>query len=399
VSAPDTTHEWRILCLNGGSSSLKLALWRVGKDEVRVGVGAVENIARGGGRLWLRDSTGEQVAEQSADFQDPQMAAEALLAALAAQAWSAFDAVGHRLVHGGAQHVGPARVDDALMVELRALVPFAPLHLPAELSLVEALRERAPHVPQVVCFDTAFHRRLPAVAQLLPLPRELRDAGIQRYGFHGLSYESIVHTLGADGRGRTVIAHLGSGASLVALQDGQPLDTTMGFTPSGGIVMGTRTGDLDPGVVVHLLRAHGYDADRLEQLIDHDAGLRGVSETSADMAQLLAKRGDDTRAAAAVALFCMQLKKQIGAYAALLGGLDTLVFTGGIGEHASAVRAEACEGLSFLGIELDDAHNRASAAVISRTSSRCMVRVIATDEERMIARHTAASIGAQDAPP
>ncbi|MDB4975417.1 MAG: Acetate kinase [Myxococcaceae bacterium] len=387
-----------VLCLNGGSSSLKLALWQVGAEserEVRLATGAVENIGRTGTRLWLRDGDGKQVAESSSALGDHAAAVHALFDALSAEAFSAPTAVGHRLVHGGPEHAAPERVDGALLEALRGLLPYAPLHLPAELSVIEAVSERFPKLPQVVCFDTAFHADMPELAKRLPLPRALHDAGIRRYGFHGLSYEYIVHALGAEGQGRLVIAHLGSGASMAAVHNGRPLDTTMSFTPTGGIMMATRSGDLDPGVLLHLQRECGYDTARLTKLVEHEAGLHGVSDGCADMQALLERRAVDPHAAEAVALFCYQVKKQIGAYSAVLGGIDTLVFTGGIGEHAAQVREAACAELAYLGIELNPPRNLANARVISRTGGRCTVRVLATDEERMIARHTSTLLSVQ----
>src|SRR5205814_5983928 len=305
-------------------------------------------------------------------------------------------AVGHRLVHGGPDHAAPERVTPQLMASLRRLIAFAPLHLPSALQGIEAVAARFPGLPQVACFDTAFHRRMPEVAQRFPLPRALWDEGLRRYGFHGLSYEYIVETLGTAARGRTIIAHLGNGASMAAVRDGQPVDTTMGFTPTGGFMMGTRSGDLDPGILLHLLAHEGYDVEALERLVDHEAGLLGVSGISADMKTLLAVRGHEPAAAAAVELFCHQLRKHVGALAAVLGGIDTLVFTGGIGEHAAPVRWEACSGLEHLGIHLDSERNARHDPVISADRSACTVRVVPTDEDLMIARHTRSVLGNDD---
>jgi acetate kinase len=299
-------------------------------------------------------------------------------------------AVGHRLVHGGPDHVAPARVDAALRTALDRLVPLSPLHLPAELAALDAVSSRWPDAPQVVCFDTAFHQTLPPVARRLALPAALDAAGVRRYGFHGLSYASIVSALPPARLRRAVIAHLGSGASMAAIRDGRSVDTTMGFSPSGGLVMATRPGDLDPGVLVYLLD-HGHDARSLERLINHESGLRALSETTGDMRQLLDQRAADPRAALAIDVFCYHARKTIGAFAAALGGLETLVFTGGIGEHAAPIRAEICRGLEFLGIELDEAGNAAGAPIVS--TGRCEVRVMHTDEEREIARATRRVLG------
>ena len=298
-------------------------------------------------------------------------------------------AVGHRVVHGGPNHSAPRLVTPEVLSDLRAATPFAPVHLPAELALIAAVAARLPGVPQVVCFDTAFHRHLPAVSRRLPLPRRYFDAGVKRYGFHGLSYEYLVGELGRvagpAAAGRVIVAHLGSGASLAAVRGGQCLDTTMGFTPAGGLVMATRAGDLDPGVLVYLARSEGLTADQLDRLVTRESGLVGVSGTSADMRDLLAARATDPAAADAVTLFCHTARKHVGALAAVLGGLDTLVFSGGVGEHAPEVRAEICAGLGFLGVTLDPAANAANAAVISAPGP-ATVRVIPTDEEVVIAR-------------
>jgi acetate kinase len=294
-------------------------------------------------------------------------------------------AVGHRLVHGGADHVAPARIDPELRASLDRLVALSPLHLPAELAAIDAVALRLGDVPQVVCFDTAFHQSLPEVARRLALPAALTDAGLRRYGFHGLSYASITAALPPERLRRAVIAHLGSGASMAAIRDGRSVETTMGFSPAGGLVMATRPGDLDPGVLVHLVE-RGYDARRLDRLINREAGLRALSGTTGDMRQLLEQRAGDPAAALAVDAFCYHARKAIGALTAVLGGIETLVFTGGIGEHAAPVRAEICRGLAYLGIALDDAANAAGEPIIS--TGRCEVRVMRTDEEREIARAT-----------
>ena len=276
------------------------------------------------------------------------------------------------------------------MADLRQLTAYDPDHLPGEIALIEAFQHRHPQLRQVACFDTAFHKNMPRVAQLLPLPRRYAAQGLRRYGFHGLSYSYLLAELGrragpAAAQGRVILAHLGSGASLAAVRGGQPQDTSMGFTPAAGLVMGTRPGDLDPGVAAYLLQADKLTPSQFNHLIHHESGLLGVSETSADMRDLLAAQATDERAAEAVALFCYQARKWVGAYAAVLGGLDTLVFAGGVGEHAPEVRARICAGLEFLGIALDAAHNAANAAVISTAASRVTVHVIPTDEERMLA--------------
>ena len=391
-----------ILCLNAGSSSLKFAVYEhkaaaAGGDESRLVAGAVERIGLKEGRFRLND--GDAAATETAgDYPDHATAVHAVFDALERRGLSALDAVGHRLVHGGAEHTAPERVNARLLEALRGLVPLAPLHLPSELSVMEAVTARFPALPQVACFDTAFHHRMPELARRLPLPRTLWDAGIRRYGFHGLSYEYIVWRLGPAARGRTIIAHLGNGASMAAVRDGMPVDTTMGLTPAGGFMMGTRSGDLDPGIAIYLLRGKGYDADRLERLVNNESGLLGVSGSSPDMKTLLERRDREPAAAQAVSMFCYQLRKSIGAFAAALGGLDLLVFTGGIGERAAPVRWEACQGLEHLGLQLDHERNTAHADTVSRPDSRCMVRVIPTDEDLMIARHTLAALSSTSEP-
>ena len=363
----------RILAVNGGSSSIKFALFAAGDPPRGLHRGAVDRI-------------------------DPNAVATDWLDALALGGQlEGVVAVGYRVVHGGSKHFDPQPVTTELLADLRAAISFAPAHLPDAIRLIEAVDRRLPGVPQVACFDTAFHRDLPPVARLLPIPRAYADAGLRRYGFHGLSYAYLMEEwerlAGAEtARGRAILAHLGSGASMAAVQSGKCIDTTMGLTPAGGLVMGTRTGDLDPGVLIHLARNEGLSPDRLEELVTRRSGLLGVSGTSSDMRDLLAAQAADPRAAEAVELFCYQIRKCVGAYAAALGGLDTLVFSGGIGENAPEVRARVCDDLRFLGIELDPAANSANAAVIS--AGAVGVRVIPTDEEAMIARTVLRSVGA-----
>ncbi len=378
----------RVLCLNSGSSSLKFALFDMGDSEAQLAWGAVECIGAAPARIWTRTADSRDSVRAEADIPDARRALEAAFRALGIPGRSLPAAVGHRIVHGGPDHDAPEWIDAPLVATLRRLIPMAPLHLPPVLDCIEAVATQFPGLPQVACFDTAFHRRMPELAQRLPLPRPLWDAGIRRYGFHGLSYEYVVEQLGAAGLGRLIIAHLGNGASMVAVRDGRPLDTTMGFTPAGGFMMGTRSGDLDPGVLLYLQSAMGYDIEALDHLVNHESGLRGVSGGSSDMKTLLAQRGTDPGAALAVELFCHHLRKNIGALAAVLGGVDTLVFTGGIGERAAAVREEACRGLAHLGIRIDVERNAQNESVISDATGTCTVRVVATDEDLMIARHT-----------
>jgi acetate kinase len=358
-----------VLCVNSGSSSLKTALFEA-DDTTEHDLGR---------------------AAQPVDAGDHRAALDAALAAFHERGLPTPAAVGHRVVHGGPHHAEPVLVDDGVLAELRELVPFAPLHMPAAISGIEAIAERW-DIPQVACFDTAFHHDMPALAKRLPLPDAMTNGGMRRYGFHGLSYEYVVGAVGATELGRGVIAHLGNGASMVGVRDGKSVDTTMGFTPTSGLLMSTRTGDLDPGVPIYLLRELDYDADRLERLVDRESGLVALGGTP-DMQALVERREGDPRAAFAVDAFCYDARRHIGALAAVLGGLDTLVFTGGIGEKGVSIRAEICGGLEHLGITLDGAANEAHADVISAPGAACMVRVVPTDEDLVIARHTAAVVG------
>jgi acetate kinase len=288
-------------------------------------------------------------------------------------------------------HTAPEIVTQELLDELHRLRPYDPDHLPREIELIETFRQRHPKLIQVACFDTAFHTSMPRVAKLLPLPRRFNAKGIQRYGFHGLSYAYLMEELArlgdpAASKGRVILAHLGNGASLAAVRDGKSIDTSMGFTPTAGLVMSTRSGDLDPGIAPYLLRTEQMTTKQFYEMVNHQSGLLGISETSSDMRDLLAQEAADLRSAEAVALFCYQAKKWIGSFTAALGGLDTIVFAGGIGENAPPVRARICEGLAFLGLELDQARNAENAPLISTPSSRVTVRIIRTDEELMIAR-------------
>lgn len=380
-----------ILCINSGSSSIKFALYLVRETEELIAEGAVERIGLTGGWLWLQGNQGKRLVDNHADFSDHKEAVKAMfITAIEGQHLPTPDGVGHRLVHGGPKHMAPEMVTPELMLTLRSLIPLAPLHLPGEIKGIDAVAEHYPELSQVVCFDTAFHRRIPDVAQWLPIVRSLWHDGIHRYGFHGLSYEYIVGALGRDTKGRLIIAHLGNGASMAALKDGKPQDTTMGFSALGGLMMGTRSGDLDPGILLYLMEEKGYDARQLERLLNRRSGLIGVSGISSDMKTLLDKRSTEPHAAQAIELFCYTARKYIGALSAVLGGLDSLVFTGGIGERAAPVRWMICHGLDYLGIHLDPRGNDTNAGIISTSTSPCSVRVIPTNEDRMIARHTRA---------
>jgi acetate kinase len=377
--------ERTILCLNSGSSSLKFALFSMSEAaESRLAEGSVEDLGPNA-HLWLRDAQKRPLIDQHADLPNAHECIAAIFAALDGSGLPRPSAAGHRIVHGGPFYTAPCRIDSKVQEKLKQLVPLAPLHLPAQLELIDAIANHYPDLPQVACFDTAFHAAMPEVARRLPLPRNLYDQGVRRYGFHGLSYEYILGALGRASSGRVIIAHLGNGASLAAVRDGSPIDTSMGLTPTGGLMMSTRSGDLDPGVLLYLLRT-GWSREQLEQMLNRESGLLGVSGSSSDMKTLLEKRKTDPSADEAIRMFCHGARKFIGAYAAVLGGLDTLVFTGGIGEHAAAVREEICRGLEFLGVELNTDQNARHASVISRGT--CIVRVIPTDEDLMIARHT-----------
>jgi acetate kinase len=381
-----------VLSLNMGSSSLKFSLYVLrDRDETLLADGEVERIGLPSGRVWARRE-GRIVEDRQGDFTKHSDAIKTIFDILDRVQLPKPAAAGHRIVHGGADYSTPARIDEELVGRLRELVPFAPLHLPAEIQVIESLAVHLPELPQVACFDTSFHRRMPETAQRLPLGRAFWDEGIRRYGFHGLSYEYITGALGKAAEGRVIIAHLGNGASMAAVRNRGPMDTSMGFTPAGGFMMGTRSGDLDPGVITFLMTEKGYDAAAIDKLVNREAGLLGVSGISPDMKTLLEKREADPDAARAVAMFCYQVRKQIGAFAAVLGGLDTLVFTGGIGEHAAAVRREVCEGLQFLEIAIDPERNDRHGDTISTPGSRCAVRVIPTREDLVIARHTRAVV-------
>jgi acetate kinase len=381
----------RILTINGGSSSIKFALFEAGAPLLRILEGGIERIGLPEAALRVKGLSQEDNFSRSVAAPDHTAAAGALMDWIEERLGRvALSAVGHRVVHGGPKYCDPQLITEEMVEELRQLRPFDPEHLPEEIQLTEAFHRRFPDLPQVACFDTAFHHDLPRVARLLPIPRRYEAQGVRRYGFHGLSYSFLMGELarlaGAKAaHGRIILAHLGNGASLAAVRDGKPVDTSMGFTPSAGVPMSTRSGDLDPGLVWYLARSEKMSAKQFNEMVNFQSGLLGISETSSDMRDLLEREAQDVRAAEAVALFCYQVKKWVGAFAAALGGLETLVFAGGIGENAPAVRTRICDGLGFLGIELEEKHNLANAGVIASETSRVSVRVIRTDEEWMIA--------------
>ena len=382
----------RILTINGGSSSIKFALFEAGDSLRRILEGGIEGIGQSEATWRVTGADQTDNASRAMAAPDHTAAVGALMDWIEARSGrEALTAVGHRVVHGGPKYSEPQRITADMVEELHRLSPFDPEHLPEEILLTEAFHHRFPDLPQVACFDTAFHHDLPRVARLLPIPRRYEAQGVRRYGFHGLSYAFLMGELarlaGAEtAHGRVILAHLGNGASLAAVRDGKPVDTSMSFTPTAGVPMSTRSGDLDPGLLWYLARTEGLDVRQFNEMVNFQSGLLGVSETSSDMRALLDRETQDVRAAEAVALFCYQVKKWIGAFAAALGGLDTLVFAGGIGENAPTVRARICDGLGFLGIELDEQRNAVTDGVISAAASRVAVRVIRTDEEWMIAK-------------
>jgi acetate kinase len=384
----------RILTINSGSSSLKLSLYHMGQAETLVLSGSIERIGLRASLFHIQDAGGETLIEEHLDLPDHDTALKTLFEWLQGHApGQNLDAVGHRVVHGGTQYNQPHLITPDLVATLKELVPLAPDHLPHELKAILAVSQSYPALKQVACFDTAFHRHMPKMAQWYALPRHFWHEGMRRYGFHGLSYEYIMQELRREAgpevaSGRVIIAHLGNGASMAAVLGGKSVDTTMGFTPTGGLVMSTRSGDLDPGVLLYLLEEKGMRPSTLNDLLNQHAGLLGVSGTTSDMKDLLSQETQNSYAAEAVDLFCYQAKKYLGALAAVLGGLDTLIFTGGIGENAAPVRWGICKDMEFLGIRLDPSRNDANAPIISLSDSPASVRVMRTDEELMIARHT-----------
>jgi len=384
----------RILTVNGGSSSIKFALFEAegslrtileGKIE-RIGLPEANFAVKG---LNKEDNVSRQVAapdhaaavERLMDWIDERFNQEEL------------SAVGHRVVHGGPNYSEPQRITKGLIEELHKMELFDPEHLPEEILLAVAFHRRFPDLLQIACFDTAFHHDMPRVARLLPIPRRYDRKGVQRYGFHGLSYSFLLEELEREAgpkaaRGRIILAHLGNGASLAAVRDGRPIDTSMGLTPTAGIPMSTRSGDLDPGIIWYLARTEKMSAKQFNEMVNFKSGLLGVSETSSDMRDLLSREKEDHQAAEAIALFCYQVKKWIGSFAAALRGLDTLIFTGGIGENAPLIRWRICEAMEFIGLCLDPSLNDVNSAIVSRKDSPVTVRVMRTNEEFMIARYT-----------
>lgn len=392
----NTTNQ-RVLTINSGSSSLKAALYEMGEPaSLKLSVMASRINAHGcqmSSRMQITDASGTKLLDRNGGLPDNCGALEELFTWLAQhEAGQGLAAVGHRIVHGGQYYHAPQLVTPELLAALQKLTPLDHEHMPQALKGIEFVQRHYSNLPQVVCFDTDFHRAMPKVARTYALPYSFYDKGMQRYGFHGLSYEYIVEQLrvldGAAAEGRVIVAHLGNGASMTALREGHSVDTSMGFTPAEGLVMGERAGDVDSGLLLYLIEEKKMTPTEVRTLLSQQAGLLGVSGTSADMRDLLARETTDPRAAAAIDLFCYRAKKYVGAYAAALGGLEILVFTGGMGERAAAVRARICTGLEFLGINLDATRNQANAPMISSDDSRVKVRIIRANEDLMIARHT-----------
>ncbi|MDQ6890834.1 MAG: acetate/propionate family kinase [Bacteroidota bacterium] len=380
-----------ILTINGGSSSIKFSLYKIAVPLKQILVGQIENIGTKKAKLSFKNFVTKQKDAKNIEAKDHNGAAIHLIDWLENQeGFNSIKAIGHRIVHG-MQHTTPEIISAELLKELKKISAYDPDHLPEEIRLIESFGKRYPLLKQVACFDTSFHTSMPKVAKLLSIPHRYFEKGIQRYGFHGLSYSFLMEELnrlaGSEvANGKVILSHLGSGASLAAVKEGRSVDTSMGFTPASGLPMSTRTGDLDPGVAWYLMQFEKLNPEEFSHLINHESGLLGVSETSADMRELMEVEDINANAKEAIELFCYQTKKWIGSFTAVLGGLDTLVFSGGIGEHSPEVRSKICDGLGFLGIELDEIKNMNNEAIISIEESNVTVRVITTNEEIMIAK-------------
>ena len=377
-----------ILALNSGSSSLKFGLYRVSQTQTdMLFSGEAESIGGDKGDFHARDAGGNTLLAEKAVLPSPVEAIARIAGLLRHFKMPSPDAVGHRVVHGGPELRQHCLIDATTLGQLETATAFAPLHTPAALAVIRAAQEQFQDIPHIACFDTAFHADLPDVARVLPLPRDLRSAGIQRYGFHGLSCESILHQLTDDLPERLIVAHLGNGASITAIRNGKSIDTSMGLTPTGGVIMGTRPGDLDPGILIYLMREKKFDAAQLEELVDRHSGLLGISNISSDMRSLHERAPVNADARLAIDMFCYSVRKQIAAMIAALNGADMIVFTGGIGENDAAVRAEICDGLSWLGVALDAPRNRIADNPINDPASRCSMRILPSQEDAQIARH------------
>jgi acetate kinase len=380
-----------ILSINGGSSSIKFSLYKIKEPLEQLFNGEIENIGTKKAKLHFNNTVDQQKNNIDFEASNHEQAANNLIDWLEKQKhFDSVKAIGHRIVHG-MKHTQPELISDDLLSELKKISAFDPEHLPEEIKLIEIFSKRYPSLKQVACFDTSFHTSMPTVAKLLSIPRRFYEKGIQRYGFHGLSFayllEELKRVAGDDtAKGNIILAHLGNGASLAAVKDGKSIDTSMGFTPTSGLPMGTRTGDLDPGVAWYLMQFEKLGPKQFSHLVNHESGLLGISETNADMRELMKIEDTDNRANEAIELFCYQTKKWIGSFAAALGGVDVLVFSGGIGEHSPEVRSKICDNLEFLGIELDEIKNMNNEGIISTETSRVPVHVIKTNEELMIAK-------------
>jgi acetate kinase len=381
--------ELTILALNSGSSSLKFGLYRVGSARTEILLsGEAKSIGDKEGEFVAQDSRSKTLLSETASIPSQREAVVRIARLLDDSKMPVPVAVGHRIVHGGPRLRRHCLIDDEVLRQLEAARPFAPLHIPSALSVICFAREHFPAASQAACFDTAFHADLPEVARVLPIPKELRSEGIQRYGFHGLSCESVVRQLADDLPDRLIIAHLGNGASVTAIKAGKSIDTSMGLTPSGGVVMSTRSGDLDPGVLVYLMREKKFDAAMLEELIDRRSGLLGISGVGGDMRRLHQAAPSNANARLAIQMFCCSVRKQVAAMIVALDGVDLVVFTGGIGENDAEVRAAICRGLAWIGVNLDEARNASANNPVNDSASRCCVRVVASEEDEQIARHT-----------
>jgi acetate kinase len=386
----DAESELNVLALNSGSSSLKFGLYRVGSARIdRLVSGEAESIGNEGGKFHAEDAGGNVLLSETGSITGPQEAVVRIGRLLSNTAMQPA-AIGHRIVHGGPKLRQHCLIDDTVLTQLEAATAFAPLHIPSALSVIRFAQEHFPGLPQAACFDTAFHADLPDIARILPISKELLLEGIQRYGFHGLSCESIVRQLANDVPKRLVIAHLGNGASVTAVRHGKSIDTSMGLTPTGGVIMGTRSGDLDPGVLLYLVREKKYDAAKLEELVDRRSGLAGISGVGGDMRRLREAAPTNADAQLAIQMFCYSVRKQIAATIAALEGIDMLVFTGGIGENDGEARAAICGGLSWIGVRLDEARNRSATNPISDQASCCLALVLPSQEDEQIAYHTRA---------
>ena len=382
----DARPELNVLALNSGSSSLKFGLYRVGSSRIQMLLsGEAEAIGEEKSEFHARDAHENALLSERVSIPGQREAVIRIGRLLAESGMPAPAAIGHRIVHGGPKLRQHCLIDDSVLRQLEAASAFAPLHTPSALSVIRFAREHFPGLPEVACFDTTFHASLADVARVLPISKELQSEGIQRYGFHGLSCESIVRQLANGPPDRLIVAHLGNGASVTAVKGGRSIDTSMGLTPTGGVIMGTRSGDLDPGVLVYLMREKKFDAAMLEELVDHRSGLLGISGLGSDMRRLHEAAPSDSDARLAIEMFCYSVRKQVAAMIAVLDGVDLIVFTGGIGENDGEARAAICDGLSWIGVRLDEARNRSANNPVSCPASRCSVLVLASQEDEQIA--------------